>query len=56
MSMKCELFFYILCGRGDLHTIASEIGYLGLNFNCVISTLILMRWLRFFVVVFRDIY
>ena len=20
MSMKCELFFFILCGRGDLHT------------------------------------
>ena len=22
MSMKCELFFYILCSRGDLHTTA----------------------------------
>ena len=56
MSMKCELFFSILFGRGDLHTTAQEIVNLRLIVNCVISTLGLMRWLRFFVVVFRDIY
>ena len=48
MSMKCELFFFILDARGDYYTTAWD----RIIFNCVISTLGLMRWLRFFVVVF----
>ena len=32
MSMKSEIFFYILCGRGDYYTTAREIGYFMINF------------------------
>ena len=53
--MKWELFFSILSGRGDSYTTAWDRVILGLIFNCVILRLFLMRWLRFFVVVFRDI-
>ena len=56
MSRRWGLFFFILCGRGDLHTTIWDRVILGLFLIMLFLRLFLMRWLRFFVVVFCDIY
>ena len=49
MSMKCELFFFILDARGDLLILLhGDRVILGLIFNCVISTFIFNRVTRNF--------
>ena len=56
MSRRWGLFFFILDARGIYYTTAWREGYFGIIFNWLFLRLFLMRWLRFFVVVFCDIY